>query len=68
MATVFTISVDGAFASIPVSGGGTRNIAWDGKTVPQHLYGLEEVVRSCISQWLDNGNSSSVDYTISASS
>ena len=68
MANVMVITVSAANAAIPVDGGGTRNIGWDGTTVPPGLYGLEEVVRTAFNEYLRNSNSGSVSYTVSVSS
>ncbi len=67
MATAMTITVDGANASIPVSGGGTRTIAWNATTVPA-LYGLDEIVMTAFHEYLNNGNTGSVSYTVDVSS
>ena len=68
MANVMTITVTAAGAAVPVDGGGTRNISWDGTTIPQGLYGLDEVVRTAFSEYLNNGSTGSVAYTVSVSS
>ena len=68
MATAMTITVTAANAAIPVDGGGTRNISWNGTTIPQGLYGLDEVVATAFHEYLNNGNTGSVSYTVDVSS
>jgi len=67
MAAVMTIKVREGNASVPVSGGGTRDMAWDGTTVPT-VYGLDEIWAACVSEYLSNENTGSADYIVSVSS
>jgi len=68
MAAAMTITVTAANAAIPVSGGGVRNIGWNGTTMPQGLYGLDEVVAVAFREYLNNSNTGSVSYTVTVSS